>query len=89
MDPATLLHLDSPQVTPVYGEFEVRGWAVSPAPIRRVFVEQPGDSITFAFTDRPDVRAAFPGHAHVTGFVGSLTGNFIHEGRVKIGRAHV
>lgn len=82
MDPATLLHLDSPQVTPVYGEFEVRGWAVSPAPIRRVFVEQPGDSITFAFTDRPDVRAAFPGHAHVTGFVGSLTGNFIHEGRV-------
>ena len=80
--PATLLHLDSPRVTPVYAEFEVRGWAVSTAPIRRVFVELPGDAITFAFTERPDVRAAYPQHAHATGFVGSLTGNFIREGRV-------
>jgi SAM-dependent methyltransferase len=80
--PATLLHLDSPRVTPVYAEFEVRGWAASTAPIRRVFVEQPGDAITFAFTERPDVRAAYPQHPHATGFVGSLTGNFIQGGRV-------
>lgn len=80
--PATLLHLDSPQATPVYGEFEARGWAVSAAPIRRVFVEMPGDTLAFAFTERPDVRLAFPGHRHVTGFVGSLTGNFIQQGCV-------
>ncbi|HUR58415.1 MAG TPA: class I SAM-dependent methyltransferase [Opitutaceae bacterium] len=83
MDPsATLLHLDTPKATPVYGEFETRGWAVSHAPIRRVFVERPEETITFAFTERPDVRAAFPTHGHATGFAGSLTGNFIHEGRV-------
>lgn len=80
--PATLLHLDSPRAQPVYGEFEIRGWAVSTSPIRRIFVEQPGDALTFAFTERPDVRAAYPQHAHATGFVGSLTGNFIREGRV-------
>jgi SAM-dependent methyltransferase len=83
MDPgATLLHLDSPKATPVYGEFEARGWAVSRTPIRRVFVERPEETMTFAFTERPDVRAAFPTHAHVVGFAGSLTGNFIQQGRV-------
>ena len=80
--PETLLHLDSPTATPVYGEFELRGWAVSTSPIRRVFVEQPEDAITFAFTERPDVRAAYPAYAYATGFAGSLTGNFIRDGRV-------
>jgi SAM-dependent methyltransferase len=81
MDPAaTLLHLDSPKSTPVYGEFEVRGWVASHTPIRRVYVERPEETVTFAFTERADVRAAFPTHAHSTGFGGSLTGNFIHLG---------
>lgn len=83
MDPvATLLHLDSPRVTPVYGEFEARGWAASAAAIRRVWVERPGEALTFAFVERPDVRAAFPNHPHATGFVGALTGDFIRQGRV-------
>lgn len=83
MDPvATLLHLDSPRITPVYGEFEARGWAASAVAIRRVWVERPGEALTFAFVERPDVRAAFPSHPHATGFVGALTGDFIRQGRV-------
>jgi SAM-dependent methyltransferase len=82
MDQATLLHLDLPAATPVYGEFEIRGWAASRAPLRRVFVEQPGDRIEFAFSERPDVRAAYPSHPYAAGFAGSLTGNFIRERRV-------
>ena len=82
MDKATLLHLDLPVATPVYGEFEIRGWAASQAPLRRVFVEQPGDRIEFAFSERPDVRAAYPSHPHAAGFAGSLTGNFIQNSRV-------
>jgi hypothetical protein len=82
MDQPTLLHLDLPAATPVYGEFEIRGWAASRTPLRRVFVEQPGDRIEFAFSERPDVRAAYPSHPYAAGFSGSLTGNFIRAHRV-------
>ena len=38
MDQPTLLHLDLPAATPVYGEFEIRGWAASRTPLRRVTI---------------------------------------------------
>lgn len=80
---ATILHLDTPKAVPVYTEFEVKGWVVSAGPVLRVYAERPGEKMEMAFVDRPDVQAAFPQHAYAKGFVGSLTTDFVIEGRVR------
>lgn len=77
--PPVHLHLDLPAATPAFCEFEVKGWVVSRAPVSRVFLERAGETISLAFVDRPDVRAAFPDQPHATGFVGFATIDFIRD----------
>lgn len=76
------LHLDLPVATPSFSEFEVTGWVISQTPISRVSLERPGESISVAFVDRPDVRAAFPDYANASGFVGFATIHFVRDSRI-------
>ncbi|HVU22800.1 MAG TPA: class I SAM-dependent methyltransferase [Opitutus sp.] len=80
--PATILHLDLPQITPPNSEFEVQGWIASHAPVESVLLQRAGEAIRMALVDRPDAAAANTDFRHVTGFVGYGNIHFIADDRL-------
>lgn len=84
MTPPLQFHVDSPTATPVHAFFAVRGWIASQTPVKGIFAGDPTANRTLAFLDRPDVRAALPGYAHITGFVGQACADDIADGNLQL-----
>lgn len=79
MTPSLQLHLDLPVAIPMPAHFAVQGWVASQSPVLRVFAGEPAGGRTLAFVERPDVRAALPGFAHTTGFIGQANADDLRD----------
>jgi SAM-dependent methyltransferase len=82
--PELLFHLDLPTAVPAYAYFAVKGWVATLAPLRAVFAGPTATGQPLAFTPRPDVSAALPAYAHVSGFVGQATAAEIIAGQLHL-----
>jgi len=77
-----VFHLDTPRERPAHGEADITGWIVAMRPLGPIRLQGARERPVLA-SERPDVRAAFPGHSFVLGFVGRATQDDWKENSLK------